>query len=745
MNDQDKEFQERLLAAFKIEAEEHIKGLSDGLIKLEKGPPAHEEAEILETIYREAHSFKGAARSVNMIEIESVCQSLETVLASLKRGDLSPWPEMFDALYLAIDTIEKLLSNQEQVEISGLIEQLNQLGSGGDKQSPEETKPIPPESGKPEKGEQPKGEGPGKKSGPETLRISVSKLSGLFRQTEEMLSVKQAMGQHLSDVWDLLATLRKWEKEHKKIYQDIRPLLKAELQNPKLTELLDLNQTYIKSVQHGLTSLAGSIEQDHRSAGRMVDNLVEDMKKTLMFPFSSLLEILPRIVRDLSREQGKNVELILEGGEVEIDRRILEAMRDPLIHLIRNCIDHGIENPKEREQFGKIQEGTVTVAISQVGGDKVEILISDDGGGIDLASVKKAAAKLGVISEKDVERLNEQESLSLIFESGVSTSSIITDISGRGLGLAIVQEKTGDLGGFVSVESHLHKGTSFRILLPVTVATFRGILVRISDQLFMAPTVNVDRVIRVKRNHIKTVENRETIPIGEDTISVVRLDDVLEIPRKEMKSQVSEFIVMVLEAEERRIAFIVDEVLSEQEGLVKRFGKQLSRVRNIAGATVLGSAEVVPILNVPDLIKSTMKTAVAPTSTAIWAEEVERKRKSIQVVEDSVTARMLLKNILEAAGYRVETATDGMDALTSLKEGAFDLVVSDVDMPRMNGFDLTSRIRGDDELAEIPVVLVTALESREDRERGVDVGADAYIVKSSFDQSNLLEVVRRLI
>jgi len=734
MNDQDKEFQRRLLATFKIEAEEHIKTLSDGLIKLEKAAPADKQTEILETIYREVHSFKGAARAVNMTEIESICQSLESVLASLKRGDLSPWPEMFDTLYLAIDTIEKLHSSREGVEISELIEQLTQLKSGEGKKPVKAAGPQPPKDKKLRDAESEK------PVASETIRISLSKLSELFRQAEEMLSVKQTIGQRVSDIRDVLATFRQWEKEYRKTYQDIR-----QLQNPKLTEFLDLNHTYIKSVQHRLTSLAGSIEQSHRSVGGMIDNLVEDMKKTLMFPFSSLLELLPRMVRDLSRDKGKKVQFVLEGGEVEIDRRILETMMDPLIHLIRNCIDHGIEKPEERERFRKTEEGTVTVAISRVGGDKVEILISDDGGGIDLDSVKKAAVKIGVISENDVEKLNEQESLSLLFESGVSTSSIITDVSGRGLGLSIVQEKVGNSGGFISVETHPHKGTSFRILLPVTLATFRGILVRTSDQLFMAPTANVDRMIRVKRNDIKTVENRETIPIDEGTISVVRLDDVLEIPRKEMKDEALEFIVMVLEAEEKRIAFIVDEVIIEQEGLVKKLGKQLIRIRNIAGATVLGSGKVVPILNVPDLIKSAMKVAVAPAGTALLAEEVEEKRKSIQVVEDSITARMLLKNILEAAGYHVETAPDGMDAFSSLKEGDFDLVVSDVDMPRMNGFELTSKIRSDKKLAEIPVVLVTALESREDRERGIDVGADAYIVKSSFDQSNLLEVIGRFI
>ena len=471
------------------------------------------------------------------------------------------------------------------------------------------------------------------------------------------------------------------------------------------------------------------------------------MKKVLMLPFSSLLEIFPKMVRDLSRDRSKEVELVLEGSEIEIDRRILEEMKDPLIHLLRNCIDHGIEAPEERERNKKPRRGTVTVAISQIDSRKIEIFVSDDGAGINPAGVKEVAVKRGIISENEAAKLDEQEALSLIFQSEVSTSSIVTNISGRGLGLAIVRERVEKLGGLIlPVETAHHIGTSFRMLLPVTLATFRGILVRVADQTFVIPTSNVERVKRINRDEIKTVENRETITLNGRAVSLVRLDDVLELPRKEEKGEGSEFIpVLVFGVAEKYIAFSVDEVLDEQEVLVKSLGKQLSRVRNIAGATILGSGKVVPILNVSDLMKSAVKAAIAPAKTAITAEKVETKRKSILVAEDSITSRTLLKNILESAGYHVKTTVDGADAFTTLRMEDFDLVVSDVDMPRINGFDLTSNIRSNGKLAELPVVLVTSLESREDRERGIDMGADAYIVKSSFDQSNLLEVIRRLI
>ncbi|MBI3995585.1 MAG: response regulator, partial [Nitrospirae bacterium] len=451
-------------------------------------------------------------------------------------------------------------------------------------------------------------------------------------------------------------------------------------------------------------------------------------------------------VRDLSRDRGKELELVIEGAEIEIDRRILEEIKDPLIHLVRNSIDHGIEKPAERGQKRKSPRGTVAIAISQKDGSKVEILITDDGAGIDAAKVRSAAQKLNLISPEEAERLGDRETMGLIFQSGLSTSPIITDLSGRGLGLAIVREKVEKLGGLVTVETRPDAGTTFRMILPITLATFRGLLVRVHDHLFAIRTTHLELVGRVNKEEIKTVENRETIRLNGRAVSLVRLGDLLELPGKGTPGDSPDDLqFVILSLAEKRMAFLVDEILSEQEVLVKSLGPQLSRVRNVAGATILGTGKVVPILNVHDLLKSAVKNASVPVKVPATVEAGKQKGKTILVAEDSITARTLLKNILETAGYRVKTAVDGVEAFTALRTEAFDLAVSDVDMPRMNGFDLTAKVRADKKLSDLPVVLVTALESREDRERGIDVGANAYIVKSSFDQSNLLEVIRRLV
>jgi two-component system, chemotaxis family, sensor kinase CheA len=302
------------------------------------------------------------------------------------------------------------------------------------------------------------------------------------------------------------------------------------------------------------------------------------------------------------------------------------------------------------------------------------------------------------------------------------------------------------LGGAISIETQPGQGTHFRIAVPLTLATFRGVYVRVGDQVFVVPTMHVEQTLRVGKDIVKTVENRETIAWNGRALALVRLSQVLELAERPARADEDEMVhAIILGSADKRIAFLVDEVIDEREVLVKSLGKQLSRVRNIAGATIFGSGKPIPILDVPDLLTSAVNVAAAPVIAAAASPQTSDERKSILIAEDSITSRALLKNILESAGYSVSAAVDGLEAFALLKTQRHDLIVSDVEMPRMTGFDLTARIRADKALVDLPVILVTALESREDRERGIDVGANAYIVKSSFDQSNLLDVIRRLL
>jgi two-component system chemotaxis sensor kinase CheA len=769
----DEDFIKQLRATFNVEAEEHLQSMSSMLLELEKAPLSTSKAASIESIYREAHSLKGAARAVDLADIEAICHALEGVFAQWKRNQSDLSPQSFDALQSALDAIRDLLASSttkpddnQRHRRDQVIRRLGALElvapaahdvasvnivretalSPDPKRSAHATSepsisPAPPT--------RPLDSEPDTTA--ETVRISVSKLDSRLLQAEDMLTVKATLAQRAAELREITTLFAQWRREWAKVSAESRAVCQesqrgSDAGSAMLAGFLDWNSDYLRSLESKIASIAARAEQDRHTVGQRIDELLEDSKKLLMLPFATLAGMFPKLVRDLCRDQGKEADLVLVGSDVEIDKRILEEMKDALIHALRNCIDHGIENPAERTRLNKPARATITLAVSQVNGSKVEILVSDDGAGVNLNRLKDSAVRHGAISEADARAAGEADLLALVFRSEVSTSSMVTAISGRGLGMTIVRAKTEKLGGRVSLESTPQVGTRLRMLLPLTLATFRGILVSVADRIFVIPTVGVERVLRIKASDIHTVENRETITLQGQVVSLARLDAILELsPKPNQAEALVSLTAVVLRSADQRIAFAVNDVLHEEEVLVKPLRKPLVRVRNINGVTVLGSGKVVPILNVADLMKSARAHSAAPTQPTVITDKPQAIARRVLIVEDSITSRMLLKGILESAGYEVKTAVDGVEAFTALRENQFDLVVSDVEMPRMNGFDLTARIRADKRLAELPVVLVTALESREQRERGIDAGANAYIVKSSFDQSSLLEALRRLI
>ena len=493
--------------------------------------------------------------------------------------------------------------------------------------------------------------------------MEKAKLDSLLLQTEGLLQAKQSIAERASGLRETLAGFEAMGKRWTAAREDgriISRLLRqglapedASKTRASVTRLLDFLESgrdWTREQHRRLASVERSMENDYRSVGAMVDALLDGAKRISMTPFSALFDILPGMVRNLLAEQGKEADLVVSGGDVEVDRRVLEEMKDPLIHLVRNCVDHGLEKPGERAARGKPPAGRISVSASHRDSGKVELSVADDGTGIDIAKVRTSAVRLGILSPDDAEKLDKEDMLPLVFRSGVTTSPFVTDISGRGLGLAIVQEKAERLGGTASAESSPESGTLFRMLLPVALATVRGLLVRLEEQFFVIPAAYVRRTVRAPSGDIAPVAGRETISVEGDTVPLVHLGRLLEMPPGGKDPVRPDFLYAVaLESEEKVIAFVVDEILGEQEFLVKPLGKQLKRVRNVSGATVLGAGRVAPVLNVPDLMKSAVKGVEAVPFVVKAAKKPEQSR-SLLVVEDSVTARILLKNILETAG-----------------------------------------------------------------------------------------------
>ncbi|MDD5307814.1 MAG: response regulator [Deltaproteobacteria bacterium] len=740
MDKKKEEFLARLRETFRIEAGEHVEAITAGLLAIERASGT-ERASIVERIFREAHSLKGAARSVSLEGVEALCLELESLFAAMKREELAPSTEMLDAVHPALGVLATLCRSPGAPSSPGAREQERQalaalrriVRAAAGERAETPTFAVAPQPRVDSAQAAP--------AAPDTVRVSTQKLGTILLEVEELVGAKIAASGRAAELRAISADLSGWNQRRvrgaARRHRDHEDRAAA-------AELLESELSYTRTLESSLRKLAGSAHQDALALSAITDRLLESTKNVLLLPCSYLLGTLPSIVRDLSREQGKEADLLVNGEDIEIDRRVLDELKDPLIHMLRNCVDHGIEKPEARRELRKPGRGSVTITVKPIEGTRVELTVADDGSGIDTGKVTKAAVRLGLVAADETALLHEADVAGLVFQSGLSTSPIITDLSGRGLGLAIAREKVEKLGGTITVASTPGAGTTFRMLVPVSLSTFRGVFVEVAGRRFVIPTAGVVRVGRVKPDEVKTIENRQTLTVDGRAVSLVRLRDVLELLGPDGRADGASRPVVVARAADRMVAFLVDEVLGEREVLVKSLGQQLPRVRNIAGASISGSGAVIPILNVADLVESA-RTAGAPGPIDAVPDAAPGRRGRLLIAEDSITARTLVKSILESAGYGVAVAVDGMDALTRLKTEPFDLLVSDVDMPRMNGFELTAEVRADKKLGELPVVLVTALGSQKDREYGIEVGANAYIVKSDFDQGNLLEIIRRLL
>jgi two-component system chemotaxis sensor kinase CheA len=509
----------------------------------------------------------------------------------------------------------------------------------------------------------------------------------------------------------------------------------------KTQRMWQLTAETLERIENELSKLTAAVSDDVRGLERAAAPLEAEVHNARLLAFGESCEGLQRVVRDLGKAAGKDTMMIIEGAAIELDRAIIEGARSALMHLVRNALDHGIETPAERVANGKPPRSKLSVRAA-LRGDRVEISVSDDGRGIDLDALRAQAQRRGIDPPED-----QRELIALIFRPGFSTAKMVTDVSGRGVGLDVVCTQVESLRGELEVEFERGQGTTFRLRLPLTAGSLRGLLVQAADQLFALPNSYVQSLMRVGPDSIAKSEGREMLLTVNGPVPLCSLRDVLGLagaePR-ELAAADAKLMVVVLAADGRSVGLSVDRWHTEQDLVLKPFGRRVRRLRHVSAAAVLPTGQVSLVLKPHEVVRTAY--ALRPRrslSPALSPAEVSKKKR-VLLADDSVTTRTLEKSILESAGYEVITAPDGEQAFKLLQERGADIVVSDVEMPRLDGFGLAEAIRKSARFRDLPVVLLTALSSEEDRARGLAAGASAYLVKTAFDQDNLLKTLRQL-
>jgi two-component system chemotaxis sensor kinase CheA len=737
------------MATFLDELAEHVGSFNDDLMALEKNPTDDERGRRMQSLFRTAHSLKGAARAVNLEVIERTCHLLEDQLAAVRdqRGPLER--DLFELLFAAADALEEAgmrLREQRDLADSPLAALASRLEAGANLPLPTakaptvaRPPPTPPVAG-------PGSPDPAPSEGPGTavsVRVRAEKLDSLLARVGELLAPRRRLEARKHDLTSLRDFVARWKTQWGQIAPELRKL--AGPLPSRTNQVLLQAADQLRRLDKDLERLTDAVAADGRMLDQVAGPLDDEVRRVRLLPFNQACEGMERMARDLAQAGGKDVELAFAGGEVELDRSVLEGLKDPLRHLVRNAIDHGVEPPGRRLASGKPARAKVTVAAA-LRGAQVEVVVEDDGAGLDLAALRETARKRGL-----GDLTGQQDLARLVFLPGVSTAPIITDVSGRGVGLDVVKSRVEALHGTVELVSEPGKGTRFVLTVPLTLTTLRAVLFTVAGRTCAFAGTNVHQLVRVPAAEFLPVVGRPMLRLNGQLVPVARLASVLDAGVAGAPWPPGKIPLIVVAAGDQRVAFAVDDFLAEQEILIKSLGARLRRLRFVAGATLLATGAIALVLNAANLVRAALAAPIEARSPDLAstpdeiAAAAEQARKRLLVVEDSLTTRTLMKSILESAGYDVATAADGEIAWDLLQQQPVDLIISDVEMPRLDGVGLTERVRASGTFRNLPLVLVTARESEQDKLRGVQAGANAYLVKSAFDQSSLLEIVGQLL
>jgi len=732
------ELEDEFRPLFVEEAKGHLERIASGLLTLESAP---DDQAAIDGIFREAHTMKGAAGMVGMMRVSRLAHRLEDLLVELRAGTRRSSPELTDAMLLVLDGIGRLIaspsSGDQDASDEAALERLLPTSPApvvvlplptGPSLTPtalEAVLPLPtaaaarPGSTSPQVGRlaPPAAAVPSPPPPPAAPAVeAVLPLPPVAAERPGATSPQVGRPGHLDRKQPGAATLEV-------------PVARIDELN-RLVGEASAAQLRVGHVFGSELHLDPDAVTEYRELTTVINQLQEVTERTRMVPVGTLEPILHRTVRDVARAAGKDVRWEVSGEDVEVDRGVLEELVSPLLHLVRNSVGHGVELPDQRRAAGKAMQAVVGLHAAQVG-SKVVISISDDGGGINVAAVRASAVKAGV----DVTALTEEESLHLIFRSGISTAKVLTEDSGRGVGLDVVATAVAAIHGTVQVVNHPGAGAEFRIVVPITLTVVPCLIVSISGQSFALPLQGIVRMLEAQ--HVQVVSGRRLAVVDGRAIPVSDLAALLGLPSAEEGPWV------LLGTAETSHAFQVETVLQKRDVVVRGLTGRLRDLKSVSGASIEPNGSILLVLDVQNLLERANSVSIA--AEVANKPATPAAQLSVMVVDDALMVRELQRSILERGGYSVRTASDGAEALGMLAELPADLVVTDVEMPNLDGLHLIESIRRHPRLANIPVLIVSSHGSDEDHQRGLDAGADAYIVKTSFDEVGLLSAVSRLL
>jgi two-component system sensor histidine kinase and response regulator WspE len=751
-----------MLELFRLEAEGQTAALSAGVLAIEE---LDKSPQTLESMMRAAHSLKGAARIVGLEPAVQVAHALEDVFVAAGKGNLRVRPEHADVLLAAIDFLGSIAAADDALAADGpwparadeIVVRLAALPAGGfepvatpatppaaappaaELAAPPAAPPPPPTPEAPEPAAAaPRGVEPPDR----VVRVSAESLTRLVGLAGEALVETR----QLRPFVDALLQFRSAQVD----LCDALAALDEKLEAGELASVPAAAATVTairRRADAGLATLARHVDDFESFARRNEDlsnRLHHEVIASRMRPLADGIRGFPRLVRDLARTLDKQIRFEVLGEQTGVDRDILDKLEAPLSHLIRNAIDHGLEKPSERTAAGKPATGTIQLEARHRAG-MLHITLADDGRGIDVERLRERAVAKGLVARAVADRLGELELLEFLFLPGFSTSERVTEISGRGVGLDVVQSMVKGVGGSVRVASQPGRRTVFTLQLPITMSVIRALLVEIAGEPYAFPLTRIDHILHVPQAAIRTVEGRQYFDRDGTAIGLVLAAQILELAGPPPADPMP---VVVVSDRGQQFAMIVDAFLGERDLEVRPLDPRLGKVADINSASLLESGAPVLIVDVEDLVRSIDNVLAGRRLSRVEFEklaEEARPRKRILVVDDSITVRELERQLLQSRGYAVDVAVDGMDGWNAVRSTPYDLIVTDVDMPRMDGIGLVSLVKADPARREIPVVIVSYKDREEDRLRGLDAGANRYLTKSSFHDETFVDTIVDLI